>query len=143
MPNQSHRWVSGLIFSALVSSALAQAMPANSPKTSEMVSEGLLVNSTISTNGQIFFLNFLDFWREKPGSGRYSIEVAERASKRWGNQVWISYGQKRLFFSALPFKTDRIRSLSEQAADAGFAALMSFSLPMGSNTDPDLSGDEI
>jgi hypothetical protein len=126
-----------------VSSAFAQALPAKTLQHPEPGAEGLLVNSTVSANGQIFFLNFLDFWREKSGSSKYSIEVAERTSKRWGNQVWISYGQKRLFFSALPFKTDRLRALSEQAAEVSFAALISLSLPFSGTVDPDVAEDEI
>lgn len=91
----------------------------------------------------VFFLHFLDVWREKPGSEKYSIEVAERTSKRWGNQVWISFGQKRVFFSALPFQRERIRPLSEQAADISFAALISLALPLRGNADPDLAEDEL
>lgn len=105
--------------------------------------DGLVVNSTISANGMVFFLNFLDFWREKPGSDKYTIEIAESASKRLGNQVWISFGQKRVFFSALPFQRDRIRPLSEQAADTSYATLITLSLPFGGAADLDVAEDEL
>lgn len=101
------------------------------------------MNSTLSTEGMAFFSNFLDFWREKPGSDKYTIEIAERASKRLGNQVWVSFGQKRVFFSALPFQRDRIRPLSEQAAEASYAALITLSLPFSGAADPDVADDEL
>ena len=104
---------------------------------------GLLVNSTVSADGMAFFLNFLNFWREKPGSESYTIEIAERASKRLGNQVWVSFGQKRLFSSALPFQRDRIRLLSEQAADTSYSALIALSLPFTGAADPDVAEDEL
>jgi len=143
MRSKLNRWLLGLPLAALVSLTVAQTLPAKPLKPPETGAEGLLVNSTYSANGHIFFLNFLDFWREKSGSSKYSIEVAERASKRWGSQVWISYGQKRLFFSALPFKTDQIRPLSEHAAEASFAALIALLLPFNGNSDPDIAEDEI
>lgn len=90
-----------------------------------------------------FFLNFLNFWREKPGSESYTIEIAERASRRLGNQVWVSFGQKRLFSSALPFQRDRIRLLSEQAADTSYSALMALSLPFTGAADTDMAEDEL
>ena len=106
--------------------------------------QGLLAKpSTVSADGMAFFLGFLDFWREKPGSDKYTIEIAERASKRLGNQVWVSSGQKRVFFSALPYQRDRIRLLSEQAADTSYAALMALSLPFGGVADPDVADDEL
>ena len=88
-------------------------------------------------------MNFLDFWREKPGSDKYTIEIAESSSKRMGNQVWVTYGQKRVFFSALPIQRDRIRSISERAAETSYEALKTLVLPFGSVLDPDVADDEL
>jgi hypothetical protein len=137
------RWVTGLLLMTLLSTVVAQVLPLKPSTPSKDGVEGLVVNSTISANGMVFFLNFLDFWREKPGSDKYTIEIAESASKRLGNQVWISAGQKRVFFSVLPFQRDRIRPLSEQAADTSYAALIALQLPFGGATDPDVAEDEL
>lgn len=127
----------------LLTPVFAQGLLAKPSTSSKDGVEGLLVNSTVSADGMAFFLGFLDFWREKPGSDKYTIEIAERASKRLGNQVWVSSGQKRVFFSALPYQRDRIRLLSEQAADTSYAALMALSLPFGGVADPDVADDEL
>jgi hypothetical protein len=118
----------------------AQLKPEVAPKDGV---EGLLVNSTVSADGMAFFLSFLNFWREKPGSDKYTIEIAESVSKRLGNQVWVSYGQRRIFFSALPIQRDRIRLLSEQAAETSYATLMTLSLPFSGIADPDVADDEL
>lgn len=136
-------WLTGLLLTALLSTVFAQKLPINPSTPSKDGVEGLVVNSTISANGMVFFLNFLDFWREKPGSDKYTIEIAESASKRLGNQVWISAGQKRVFHSALPFQRDRIRPLSEQAADKSFENLITLSLSFFGATDQDIAEDEL
>ena len=137
------RWVAGLLLMALFTTVVAQTLPFKPSTLPKDGVEGMVVNSTISANGMVFFLNFLDFWREKPGSDQYTIEIAESASQRQGNQIRISSGQRRLFFSALPIQRDRIRLLSEQAADTSYAALIALSLPFGGMADPDLAEDEI
>ena len=133
----------GLLFATLLSPVLGQTLPfkiAASPKDGV---EGLVVNSTISATGMAFFLNFLDFWREKPDSDKYTIEIAESSSKRLGNQVWVTFGQRRVFFSALPIQRDRIRPISEKAAEISYEALKTLVLPFGSVLDPDVADDEL
>lgn len=133
----------GLFLSALSSPILGQTLSQKSLVPPNDGVEGLSVNSTITVNGMAFFLNFLDFWREKPGSDKYSIEIGESLSRRLGNKVWVSFGQKRVFFSALPVQRDSIRPLSEQAADTTYAALIALSLPSEGGGDPDMDDDEI
>ncbi len=137
------RAITGLFLATLMSSVLAQTLPFKPPALPKDGVGGLLVNSTISVNGMTFFLNFLDFWREKPGSEKYDIEIGESLSRRLGNQVWVSFGQGRVFFSALPIQRDRIRPLSEQAADTSYAAVIMLSLPFVGGGDPDMAEDEI
>lgn len=133
----------GLFLSALSSPILGQTLSQKSLVPPNDGVEGLSVNSTITVNGMAFFLSFLDFWREKPGSDKYSIEIGESLSRRLGNKVWVSFGQKRVFLSALPVQRDSIRPLSEQAADTTYAALIALSLPSEGGGDPDMDDDEI
>ena len=136
-------WATGLLLLALLSPVSGQSLLAKPSAPSKDGVEGLLVNSTVSADGMTFFLHFVDFWREKPGSDKYTIEIAERASKRLGNQIWVAAGQKRIFFSNLPFQRDRIRTLSEQAAETSYAAMITLSLPFGGEADPDVAEDEL
>ncbi len=121
----------------------AQALPQGNAKNNDNGISGLIVNMTRTTDGLDFYRSFLEFWREKPDSERYSLEIGERSSKRLGNQVWVMYGQRRLFFSNLPFKLVKIRELSEQAADTAHEALIALALQMNGPGDPDIAGDEL
>lgn len=103
---------------------------------------GLVVNMTVSADGISFYTSFLEFWREKPNSDIYSLEIGERSSKRLGNQVWVAYGQNRIFSSNLPYKLDKIKTLGEQAADSSYEALLGLALQL-SEKDPDLAAEEL
>ena len=135
--------LTGLWLTSLVSLAAAQTLPTKPATSSQDGVSGLVVNSTVSAAGMAFFLNFLDFWREMPGSDKYTIEIAENSSKRLGTQVWVNFGQKRVFFSALPIQRDRIRPISEKAAETSYEALKTLVLPFGSVLDPDVADDEL
>ena len=102
---------------------------------------GLVVNMTMSTDGINFYKSFLEFWREKPNSDVYSLEIGERSSKRFGNQVWVMYGQNRLFFSNLPYKLDKIKTVGEQAADVSYEAILGIALQLNEK-DIDLAAEE-
>ena len=137
------KWATSLLLAALLSPVFAQTLqskPSTLPKDGV---EGLLVNSTISANGMLFFLSFLDFWREKSDGDKYTLEIAENASKRYGNQVWVSFGQRRIFYSNLPIQKEKIRLLSQQAAESSYAEMATLSLPFSGLADPDLAQDEL
>ncbi len=121
----------------------AQSLPQGNAKNNDNGISGLIVNMTRTPDGLDFYRSFLEFWREKPDSERYSLEIGERSSKRLGNQVWVMYGQKRVFTANLPFKLDKIRAVSEQAADTTHEALIAMALQLNAPRDPDIDGDEL
>jgi curli production assembly/transport component CsgE len=130
---------------------LATSMPslADAPSTqvkpggiSDGVS-GLIINQTMTSIGQQFFLNFTEFWRDKPDGDHYSLDIVERPSKRFGNQVMIMYGQKSVYLAALPIKFDKVRDLSQQAVETTYANIVSINLFGPTVHDPDLSADEL
>lgn len=128
---------SGLVF------VYAQSLPQGNAKNNDNGISGLIVNMTRTPDGLDFYRSFLEFWREKPDSERYSLEIGERSSKRLGNQVWVMYGQNRVFLASLPFKLDKIRAVSEQAADTTHEALIALALQLNGPRDPDIAGDEL
>jgi curli production assembly/transport component CsgE len=121
----------------------AQVLPKKNERNNEDGVNGLIVNMTLTNDGLNFFRSFLEFWREKPDNERYSLEIGERPSKRLGNQVWVNYGQKRFFTANLPPKLDKIRGISEQAADATYEGLISLALQLNEAKEPDLAGEEL
>jgi curli production assembly/transport component CsgE len=133
----------GLVLSALSSPVSGQTTTLKARQLAKDGVEGLVVNTTISIKGLAFYTNFLDFWREKPGYDKYSLEIGESLSRRQGNRVWVSFGQRRLVFTTLPTQSESIRILSEQAAETAYEAMITLSLPFAGGRDPDLSDDEI
>lgn len=104
---------------------------------------GLIVNVTMTANGQEFYRNFTEFWRDKPDGENYTLAIEERPSRRLGNQISVVYGQKQIFLSALPLKFELVRALSEQAADASYANIITLGMFAPSSRDPDLGVDEL
>lgn len=105
--------------------------------------EGIVVNATISAAGQEFFRDFTELWREKPDGDTYNLSVMERPSRRLGNLIWVTFGEKRVYQGFLPVKLDRVRVLCEQAVETTYANLVTLSMMSGASSDPDVAPDEI
>ncbi len=104
---------------------------------------GLIVNGTTTGIGQEFFRAFNEFWREKPEGDKFTLTVTERASRRFGSQIFIYLGQKRVYAAALPFKLHLVRAISEQAAEATYTNIISMDMFAPGAADPDLANDEM
>jgi len=102
---------------------------------------GMVVNQTLSVNGYEFYRIFYLLWSEKADSLNYSLNVQERLSKRYGNQVTVSLGQKVVFTGALPQKYDQLKSLAEKAATEAQANLVLLLIMPG--MDIDIGSDQV
>lgn len=133
------RWA--LFWSAVggVGSAGAQAI---SPK-SLGDDFGIVVNQTLTPGGQEFYRRFTDFWREKSDFESYTLVIVESPSRRYGNRIVVNFGQKSLFVGFLPIKNDAIRGLGGEAVEKVYAGIISLSIRMTGDRDPDLSDDEM
>ncbi len=89
-----------------------------------------------------FYRRFSDFWREKSDADRYTLTVLERPSRRFGNQVMVSLGQRPVYVGALPLKADAIRGASLEAVEQVYASAVASNLRFNDRADPDLGGEE-
>ncbi len=103
---------------------------------------GLVVNQTYTAGGLEFFRRFSDFWREKSDTDRYTLTVLERPSRRFGNQVMVSLGQRPVYVAALPLKADAIRSASLEAVEQVYASAVASNLRFNDRQDPDMGREE-
>jgi curli production assembly/transport component CsgE len=103
---------------------------------------GILVNQTISAQGLEFYRVFAEAWRDKADAESYSLTLVERPSRRTGNLVSIMDGQRRILTLALPYRTDRVRAVAEQAADTSYADMIGHLIPSLA-ADTDLGADEL
>ena len=105
-------------------SAYGQQQPVKSaPHRNEDMGEaadgivGIVVNQTMTPNGNEFYKEFTILWSERPESREYSLHIDEGLSKRYGNQIWIYWGQKLLYSTPLPLKYEDLKKLCEDAVE--------------------------
>lgn len=127
----------------LLSATVAQSQTLSAPNRLRSDEFGIVVNQTFTLGGQEFYRRFTDFWREKPDFESYTLVITERPSRRFGNQVMVTFGQKVVFSGSLPVKTDAIRTISGDAVERAYASIISLSLKMTADHDPDVGDDEM
>lgn len=96
---------------------------------------GIVVNQTITQNGYEFYKIFSLLWSENPDSRNYSLNIQERLSKRYGNQIDIYLGQKRVYSGALPTKYYSLFALCEKAVDETQTNIISLAMQMSDDVD--------
>ena len=72
---------------------------------------------------------------------KYSLNVQERLSKRYGNQVTVYLGQKIVFNGVLPQKYDQLKELADKAATETQANLVL--LLIMPETNVDIGSDQV
>jgi curli production assembly/transport component CsgE len=103
---------------------------------------GIVVNQTITVAGQDFFQYFIAAWRDKEMVDKFEISISERPSARFGSQIWINYGQRRIFQTFLPAARAAIKPISLAAADAVYEGIVQADVQRLLFRDPDLGPDE-
>ena len=103
---------------------------------------GIVVNQTITVAGQDFFQYFIAAWRDKEMVDKFEILISERPSARFGSQIWINYGQRRIFQTFLPAARAAIKPISLAAADAVYEGIVQADVQRLLFRDPDLGPDE-
>lgn len=103
---------------------------------------GIVANQTITVAGQDFFQYFISAWRDKDMVEKYEISISERPSARLGSQIWINYGQRRVFQTFLPAARAAIKPISLAAADAVYEGIVQADVQRLLFRDPDLGPDE-
>src|SRR5690625_653821 len=56
---------------------------------------GVVVNRTITVQGQEFYQFFSMRWSYIAGDASYTLSVHERPSARWGSEIWVEYRRDR------------------------------------------------
>lgn len=156
----------GVSAALLVAVGLGQSFPALAQKADQQESEaprqeppeevqrqgqrmfddplsGVAVNRTVTVLGKEFYRHFTTFWRTNPESQRYSISIYERPSARFGSEVWVLYGQQRMFHIFLPPARQATRGISEIAVDQVLKNISRRELERLTTRNPDLGPEEL
>lgn len=103
---------------------------------------GIVTSQAVTVAGHEFGTHFIAAWRDKPGSERYSLSIRERATARWGSQVWIEFGQQRVVQLQLPPARAGLQALAASAADSAYDAILDLERQRRLLSDADLATDE-
>ncbi|CAG2153005.1 CsgE family curli-type amyloid fiber assembly protein [Cupriavidus numazuensis] len=134
---------------------LGLAMPAvasqSGPVTTSSVSKsrtlnraevgGIVTGQMITLAGRTFYDSFAAAWRDKDEQGRFVVAISERPSARWGSQVFVDYGNRRLYQAFLPPNLSRIGAIGTAAAEQVFQAIIDDQVAQFFG-DPDMARDE-
>lgn len=103
---------------------------------------GIVTSQAVTVAGHEFSNHFISAWRDKPGSERYSLSIRERATARWGSQVWIEFGQQRIVQLQLPPARAGLQAIAAGAADSAIEAILDLERQRQLLSDADLATDE-
>lgn len=102
---------------------------------------GLVVGQTITLAGREFYDSFATAWNDKDADGTFTVIISERPTARLGSQVFVDYGNRRLFQTFLPPNRSLIPAIGATAADQVYQAILDYQLAQFFG-DPDLGRDE-
>jgi curli production assembly/transport component CsgE len=103
---------------------------------------GIVTSQAITVAGQEFCRYFMAEWLDKADSDRYTIAIRERPSARWGTQVWVEFGSRRVLQVQLPPTRAELKALGESAAESAYQAIQDIERQRTFIRDADLAPDE-
>lgn len=104
---------------------------------------GIVVNRTMTVQGQDFYRFFSSWWREIDEEGRYTISIHERPSARWGSEVWVQFRRDRVFHMFLPPARSRTRDISKEAVEIAYENITRNELQRAVFQSEDLGPEEM
>jgi len=103
---------------------------------------GIVTIQPITVAGHEFCRYFIAEWLDQPGSDRYTIALRERPSARWGTQVWVEFGPRRVLQVQLPPARTELKALGESAAESAYQTILDIERQRMFIRDADLAPDE-
>jgi curli production assembly/transport component CsgE len=103
---------------------------------------GIVIGQTMTLAGRAFFDSFASAWREKDEAETFTVAITERPTARLGSQVFVDYGNRRLFQIFLPPNRTLIPAIGADAAAQVFQAILDYQLAQFFG-DPDVGRDEL
>jgi curli production assembly/transport component CsgE len=105
--------------------------------------DGIVIDQTITRAGKEFYQIFSTNWHDQPLSERYTISVKEQPSARLGSQVYIVFGNRRIFQVQISPNRSQIKAASDAAVEIAYKAVTEGEMQRLLFKDPDIGRDEI
>lgn len=103
---------------------------------------GLVTGQTMTLAGRAFYESFSAAWSDMDESGRFTVAISERPTARLGSQVFVDYGNRRLFQIFLPPNRSLIPAIGADAAAQVYQGILDYQLSQFFG-DPDMGRDEL
>jgi curli production assembly/transport component CsgE len=103
---------------------------------------GLVTGQTMTLAGRAFYEGFAAAWSDMDESGHFTVAISERPTARLGSQVFVDYGNRRLFQIFLPPNRSLIPAIGADAAAQVYQGILDYQLSQFFG-DPDMGRDEI
>jgi curli production assembly/transport component CsgE len=103
---------------------------------------GVVIGQTMTMAGRAFYDSFALAWSEKDAAGSFTVAITERPTARLGSEVFVDYGNRRVFQMFLPPNRTLIPAIGTNAAAQVYQAILDYQLAQFFG-DPDLGRDEL
>ncbi len=104
---------------------------------------GIVINRTVTVLGRDFYQFFAAAWRDQPDGTRYTVSVHERPTAQRGSEMWVQYGQRRVFHAYLSPQRSAARPVSRQAAAVALKNVIDIDVARLLFKDTDLGAEEL
>src|SRR5690606_7287356 len=104
---------------------------------------GLVINRTVTVLGRDFYQYFSTAWRYYEGGGDFSVTVYERPTAIRGSQIWVQYGQRRVFQAYLSPARSAVKEVARQAAEIAYENVVEIAVQRALFTSVDLAPEEL
>ncbi|MBU4609104.1 hypothetical protein IMZ29_00615 [Achromobacter sp. GG226] len=104
---------------------------------------GIVINRTVTVLGRDFYQFFAAAWRDQPDGTRYTVSVHERPTAQRGSEMWVQYGQRRVFHAYLSPQRSAARPVSRRAAAIALKNVIDIDVARLLFRDTDLGAEEL
>lgn len=104
---------------------------------------GIVINRTVTVQGQDFYRYFSNRWRELTGASPFTLTVVERPSARWGSEIWVEYRRQRMYHAFLTPARSGTKKASDRAVDLVLENVNKSEIERVLTNNPDLAPDEL
>lgn len=104
---------------------------------------GIVTNRSITVQGNDFYQEFSSYWRSTDLSDRVSLAIYERPTARFGSEIWIDFGQRRVFHIFLPPARSATRDIGRQAVEIVYRKIADIEAERLLFPSPDLGREEM
>ncbi|TWI77226.1 curli production assembly/transport component CsgE [Desulfobotulus alkaliphilus] len=114
-------------------------IPCASPQDVEL--DNLIIQKTMTPRGHEFYRLFSSRWNQSLGTDLGWLLVQERASARWGSQIFIHINDRPIYRLQLSPRNQALTEDADKAVQAVQMILLRMQMEESSGNSPDLVGN--